>query len=402
MDIEELTRKGEGYIMNKIPINLFGMAKIISKEKGDRIIAGYANLAVVDSQNQLIPTETLKAGIETLMTDLSYANLMLFHKNIQVGKILPEWGELKTHVDNKGLFIVAEIRDDTEIATDIWNQIVDGEINGFSIGCEVIDSHDKCDLEGKNCIEILDKINIFEVSLTNFPANEMSGFVVVSKSNYDKGNLDFNSYENVCDECAIDKGNMTKKKKVESEVKDTKDETKLEEETKDEQEKTEEVELSDAERIEKLERDISNILAVISKLTGEEEKSDEKEEEPKEPVEEKTVEPEPEPEPEQKSDDYEGLKKAIDGIGQDLAGVVEKLSSLFSEKKEESDIEELKLALKARDDQIEALNKKIEVLDKDDEEQKESKTLQKGEEEDTVELEPDEQFIVRNGEVYRV
>ena len=409
MKIKELTLKGEGYIMNKIPINLLGHTKIISKKKGNRIIAGYANLAVVDSQNQLIPTEVLKVGIETLMGDLSYANLMLFHKNIQIGKILPEWGKFNTHVDDKGLFIVAEIRSDTEIANDIWKQIVNGEINGFSIGCEVIDAHKKCDVEGKNCIEILDRINIFEVSLTNFPANEMSGFVVVSKNKYDEGNLDLSEYENVCDECNINRDIMSKKK-AKSEVED-KEPSETEDETK-----SEEVELTDSEKIEKLERDIFNIQALLAKLTAEE-KSEKEEEVPKEeekseekPKEEEKVEEKTEKEPEvkeeEKSDD--DLKAKVDSIAQEMSNLTEKLAGLFAEKTEEKKIEDLKkeneelrLAVKARDDEIVARDKKIEILTKSKEETKESKTLQEPDDDKTIEIEPDDPFTFKNGEMYK-
>jgi len=66
-----------------------------------------------------------------------------------------------------------------------------------------------------------------------------------------------------------------------------------------------------------------------------------------------------------------------------------------------SDIDELKLALKSRDDEIEALNKKIEILTKPKEEKKESKTVQEESEDDSEpELEQDRPFIIEGGEVY--
>jgi len=339
------------------------------------------------------------------MSDLSYANLMLFHKNIQIGKILPEYGELKTHVDDKGLFIVAKIRSDTEISNDIWQQIIDGEINGFSIGCEVLDSHDRCDADGKNCIEVLDKINIFEVSLTNFPANEMSGFVVISKSKYDEGNLDFKSYENVCDECGINKDRMSKKK-VKAEAKEEEEVKEESSEAVEEQEKSEEVELSVEDRIEKLERAILNMEAALTKLSPqEEEKSDDEvSEEPKEETEEKTEEESKEEEKseevKEETSELDELRKSVNDISEHLNVAVEKLNGLFTEKSEGDDIEELKLAIKARDDQIDALNKKIEVLTKSEKEEKESKTLKEEEDDESVDLVLDDPFVSDHGEVY--
>ncbi len=156
-----------------IPIHLFGNIKIIDKSDGRRIIAGYGNIAVVDSENQIIPTESLKGGLETLLKDPAYANLMIVHRNIQIGKIIEEYGELTTHVDEKGLFIVAELRSDIKTANNIWEQILDGKLNGFSIGCEVIDDHKECDLSGDNCVEVLDNINIFEVSVCIPPTQKI-------------------------------------------------------------------------------------------------------------------------------------------------------------------------------------------------------------------------------------
>ena len=123
---------------NKFPMNLIGNIEVIKKGENNRIVAGYGNCAIVDSQNQFIPLETLKAGLNTLLADMSYANLMLSHQNIQVGKILKKWGKLTTHVDDKGMYLVAKLREDIEVANELWEQILKGKVNGFSIGCELL------------------------------------------------------------------------------------------------------------------------------------------------------------------------------------------------------------------------------------------------------------------------
>jgi HK97 family phage prohead protease len=169
--------------MNAIPVNITGNFHILEKSKDSNnphIIAGYASVIEVDEQNQLIPKSTLENGIQTLLKDSEYANLMLVHKNIQVGKILPGYDTLKTHVDDKGLFIVAEIRKDLEIANKLWECITKGDLNSFSIAGEVLLSHDECD--DKKCVKVIDKLNIFEISVCSAPVNTNSGFVIVSKS----------------------------------------------------------------------------------------------------------------------------------------------------------------------------------------------------------------------------
>jgi len=391
------------------PFNLRGNIKIINKSEKSRIIAGYANIAVVDLEDQFIPIETLKKGIESLLKDPHYSNLMLVHQNIQIGKIISEYGELTTHVDDKGLFIVAEIRNDIKTADKIWESILDGEINGFSIGCEVIRDHQKCD--EKKCVTILDEINIFEVSVCTKPVNEESGFVVVSKSQLN---------DNVCNECIKNIDKMTKtKNKTESEVvkeeekevketpkKETKEETKQEEPEEDmpeedpEEEPEEEVEewkKSYEDRLSNIERSISSLTEIIQGLAKP------KEEEIEEPEEEEKSEetPSEEPSDSQKSEEenkteeseedtsklsekdyFDELKNSVDDLKKSVNSLLEK--------------EELKLSIKARDDQINALKEKLKVLD---EPKGESKTVQEEESKD-LNLEHDHSFIVRRGEVY--
>jgi len=165
---------------DKMPVNILGNFNILKKaDDGKRIIAGYASVVEVDQQNHIIPKATLEDGVKSLLKDTNYSNLMLVHKNIQIGKILPSFNDIATHVDDKGLFIVAEIRNDLEIANKVWDAIIQGNINSFSISGEVLLDHKECD-ETK-CVRIIDKINIFEVSVCSCPVNKDSGFVVVSK-----------------------------------------------------------------------------------------------------------------------------------------------------------------------------------------------------------------------------
>ena len=383
MNIKELSMKGELQYntvgIKHIPFKLFGTAKIIKKADGDRIIAGYANLAVIDSQNQLISVEVLKAGMETLLADPAYANLMFTHKNIQIGKIINKYGNLETHVDDKGVYIIAEIRKDIETANQVWKQILKGELNGFSIGCEVLDEHKSCDVDGENCIDILDKINIFEISACNYPVNEMSGFVVISKSKFKT---------DVCKDCDIN--NDTMKKKIESEVKEeiVKEEKAVDSVTKEENitESEETAELSVEQRIESMERQIFNIEAAITKMAESKQKKEEEEEEPEEPEEEKKKS-EPEGQVKENVDESDDLKKSINEVAEQLGEAVEKLSSLFSEEKDRQEIDDLKLESKSKDDQIDALKKKVEILSKEDIEKTEPKTVNKSEEESEVEVE---------------
>jgi len=386
----------------KVPFTLRGNIQIIEKTKKDRIIAGYANVAVVDQEEQFIPIETLEKGMKSLLDDPHYSNLMLVHKNIQIGKIIESYGDYETKVDDKGLFIVAEIRQDIKTADEIWNSILDKELNGFSIGCEVLLSHEECDDE--KCIVVLDEINIFEVSVCSEPVNQKSGFIIISKSKFD----------DVCNECETKLNKMVKKKnksneeseeaKEKSEDQEVEEEEKTEE-TKEES-KPEEQEKSEdnpvLEKLAELERQIEAIQGVIQQMAKKPEDEEEMPEEEEEPVEEpeeekKKSEDEPPKQEEEKSKEkpVETPNKAIEELKSTMETLIGKLSIL----EEKKAIEELELSIKARDDQIEALKKKIEIKEKSKkpEEKPEPKTI---EEDKETELEYDSPIRVEKGIVY--
>jgi len=406
MEIKELTKKLESKLVDKtkedyISLELQGHIDIFKKSKGGRrIIAGYASVAVVDSEEQLIPIETLQKGIDTLLKDPHYSNLMLIHKNIQIGKIIKSFGRYKTHVDNTGLFIVAEIRNDIKTADQIWESIINEELNGFSIGCEVLLSHDQCD--DNKCITILDQINIFEVSVCSQPVNETSGFIIVSKSSL------CDTPKNVCKKCDNMSDNMNKEKTkaedTEPEVVEESEET----ETTEDEPSTEEKSTED--RITDIERQITTIKGMLEELAkppeeDEEEypeeeeedmkkKSEETEPEPEtEPKEEKS-EPEPEPEKtEEKSEEEIKDKSEFEDLKSQLKAINEKFEEL-------NKFEELRTELKAKDDMISSLEKKVKTLSKSKEKPGDDKpkTIQKTSEE-TEKLEND--FVFDRGSFYR-
>ena len=160
-----------------------GNFDIVSKSKKDRVIAGYCSVTIIDSDDELITKEALIKGLETLLEDDGfYANIMVTHSNIQVGRVLTEYQNYKTHVDDNGLFIVVKIREKLDIANDIWQQILDGKINGFSVAGTVSDADKEKVCNDVICWTQINKINLFEVSLTSSPVNKASRFEVISKS----------------------------------------------------------------------------------------------------------------------------------------------------------------------------------------------------------------------------
>lgn len=381
LDVDDLNLDLISYNDPKhINFDLKGDFDVVKKsEDGKRIIAGYASVAVIDDDNQFIPPEVLEEGLKSLLDDESYANVMVVHKNIQIGKILKEYSDLKTQVDDKGLYIVAEIRNDLESAQGIWRKIVSGVMKGFSIGGEIIDKHNHCDDD--KCYEIIDKINLFEVSVCSNPINKSSGFEIIAKSDVcekldnnecDKMTEEEKQDEEICEDCKekAEKSEEQVDKNVEEEPTEEaeKAEDSNEESTEDASETEETDNLSEIidrmnEMFATMEKSITENFQEIMKSMKEDD-----------PVEEET---------EEKSEDSEESEE------------VEKTE------KSEDDEKEIQYALKARDDAIKGYEEKVKELKariKELEETEEEPQTTSGIEES---LEKDTGIIIKHGKIYR-
>jgi len=114
-------------------------------DQGRFIVAGYASVEVVDSQNELIPISALKAAWDQFIGNEEFAHANLMHSNIPVGKILREYKDSKGHmwksgVDDQGLFIVSEVRDDIKKGNETRDLIEKERLTGYSIAGEALAS----------------------------------------------------------------------------------------------------------------------------------------------------------------------------------------------------------------------------------------------------------------------
>ena len=150
--------------------------------KGKRhIIAGYGSYIMIDSDDQLVTPEALKGGLNKFMADKERRNIMFSHEGIQIGKVIDSYKDHKTHVDDAGLYIVGEIYDDLQTSKDVWQGILDGEFNAYSISFEPLHKASHVVDDG-NSWEEVKEINLLEVSVCQNPKNPLSRFMVLSKS----------------------------------------------------------------------------------------------------------------------------------------------------------------------------------------------------------------------------
>jgi len=102
------------------------------------VIGGPASISLVDREGHLITTGALKRAFHKFMANDRTRNVMVLHSDVQVGWALPAYiskgGQIfKSGVNDKGLFFICEIRDDTSIAHKVADQIKKGMLKSYSI-----------------------------------------------------------------------------------------------------------------------------------------------------------------------------------------------------------------------------------------------------------------------------
>ena len=145
-----------------------GTISLLKSDNG-LVIAGYASVEMVDKQGDLITTGALKGAFDSFMKADGFRNVQLAHSNIQVGEVIPQYtdssGRLwKSGVDDAGLFVVIQVRDDIEKAREVANEIRKGALRGFSIGGQAFKRMRKADSEHGDYTEI-SKLELHEVTI---------------------------------------------------------------------------------------------------------------------------------------------------------------------------------------------------------------------------------------------
>ena len=161
----------------------------ISLLKGsDLVIAGYASVELVDKQGDLITKEALKDAFHKFMENSGYRNVQLAHSNIQIGEVVKEHTDSngrvwKSEVDDVGMFVVVELRNDIEKSREVAAEIRKGNLKGFSIGGQAFKKVNKSDKEHGSYKEI-SKLELHEVTICEKGINPEATFRILKE---DKG-----------------------------------------------------------------------------------------------------------------------------------------------------------------------------------------------------------------------
>ena len=159
----------------------------ILKSSNDLVIAGYASVELVDKQGDLITRSALNDAFKKYMEKPEFRNVQLAHSNIQIGSVIPAYtdsnGRLwKSEVDDTGMFVVVELRNDIEKAREVAAEVRKGNLQGFSIGGQAFKRVRKSDREHGDYQEI-SKLELHEITICEKGINPEAQFRILKGEN---------------------------------------------------------------------------------------------------------------------------------------------------------------------------------------------------------------------------
>lgn len=155
------------------------------KGSNDLVVAGYASVELVDKQGDLITRSALKDAFKKFMADPKYRNVQLAHSNIQVGEVVPQYTDSegrfwKSEVDDAGMFVVVQLRNDIEKAREVAAEVRKGNLAGFSIGGQAFKRVRKHDSSHGNYQEI-SKLELHEITICEKGINPEATFKILKE-----------------------------------------------------------------------------------------------------------------------------------------------------------------------------------------------------------------------------
>lgn len=154
------------------------MGMDISKvDKKGRMVYGWATIDNVDTQGDVV---TADASLDAFAR--SRKNLREMHKkDSAVGRIVSFKEDDFIAPDGKqyrGIFVKVRV---SEGAPDTWAKVLDGTLNGFSIGGEIVESEEEFNKDAKQKVRVVKKYDLTELSLVDNPGNQFSDFTNIFK-----------------------------------------------------------------------------------------------------------------------------------------------------------------------------------------------------------------------------
>lgn len=144
-----------------------------------RTVSGFASVDNIDEHNDIITASCAEDAFKRFR-----GNLREMHQQIAVGKVVdfdqrPVYDAESDKVYN-GVHVTAYV---STGAQSTWEKVLDGTLTGFSIGGNLVDSEEVFDKEIGRPVRVVNKMNLYELSLVDNPANQLANVVSIQKAN---------------------------------------------------------------------------------------------------------------------------------------------------------------------------------------------------------------------------
>ena len=154
------------------------------------VVGGPASVELIDREGHMITTDALANAFKRYMANFRTRNAMVLHSDVQVGWALPAYinksGQIfKSGVDDKGLYFICEIRDDTKIANRVKDQINDGKLKSYSIAGSATKTQNM--QKGLMPYMQVDEMELAEVTVCEKGVNQGAGFDLLKSLATPKG-----------------------------------------------------------------------------------------------------------------------------------------------------------------------------------------------------------------------
>jgi hypothetical protein len=158
-------------------INLSVPFTKVNREK--RTVSGFATLDNLDQTGDVVTMEASMKAFERFR-----GNLREMHQPVAVGKVVsfkPEtYYDPATKEFYNGVYVDAYI---SKGAQDTWEKVLDGTLQGFSIGGKIIDSDNEVNKSTGKPVRFIKDYDLVELSIVDSPANELCNILSIQKSN---------------------------------------------------------------------------------------------------------------------------------------------------------------------------------------------------------------------------
>jgi len=157
------------------------------------VIGGPASVELIDREGHLITTGALDRAFQKFMDSHRTRNVMVLHSDVQVGWALPAYiskgGQIfKSGVDDKGLFFICELRDDTAISKKVADQINQGLLKSYSIAGSATKIQNM--KKGLTPYMQVDEMELAEVTVCEKGVNQGANFEILKAELPQTGKID--------------------------------------------------------------------------------------------------------------------------------------------------------------------------------------------------------------------